>query len=140
MSEPADVGEGTPLRGPVKLSGTLECRPSPEVQCITLVGRTATGELLHLRVPGSTPADFPPRLEGAEVEHLGGSHYRISSAGRLWTLSGRCYLHTDVTGAFYRAVRPRPVPLMKRLLWRLVLAAARTRVVQWWLARSNARA
>jgi hypothetical protein len=138
VSGPADVSPGAALSGPVKFSGSVECRRSPEVQCITLVGRTEAGEQIHLLLRGAVPADLPSHLQGAVVEHTEGARYRISSQGRLWTVSGRCYVHTDVTAAFYAAVRPRPVPLVKRVLWRLVLAAARTRVAQWWLARSSA--
>jgi hypothetical protein len=138
VSDSGVLGPGVALSRPVKFSGSVECRRSSAVQCITLVGRTEAGEQLRLSLFGVTSADLPPRLEAPEVEHNAGEHYRISSGGRIWTLSGPCYAHWDSTAAFYAAVHPRRVPLMKRLFWRSVLAAARTRLAQWWLARSSA--
>jgi hypothetical protein len=122
----------------VKFTGSVECRQSSGVRCITLVGRNQAGEQIHLSLLGVAAADLPARLQAAEVERAEGERYRISAEGRTWMLSGRGFVHSDASAAFYAALRPRPVPLVKRVLWRFALAAARTRVVQWWLARSSA--
>jgi hypothetical protein len=138
LRDPTGVSRDAALAHPVKFTGGVECRRSFAVQCITLVGCTESGAQVHLSLLGAVDAELPPRLQAAQVEHTGADHYRISSAGGIWTLSGRCYVHTDATEAFYAAVRPRPVPFAKRLFWRLVLAAAGTRVAQRWLVRSSA--
>jgi hypothetical protein len=118
-------------------TGNLQCRRSSAPQGVTLIGRTSAGERVHLSLLGVVPPDLPAQLEGAEVVRTSAEHYRISSGGRAWTMTARWYLHIDLSAAFYAAVPPRSVPLGKRLFWRLVLAGARTRLAQGWLARSR---
>lgn len=120
----------------MRFAGSVECRRSGGAASITLVGRDAAGEPVHLALLAPAPADLPPRLDAASVECLEAQRYRISADGRAWTVvAPRAYLHYDVSEAFYRAVPPRPVPLAKRLFWRLVLSAAATRAGRRWLAR-----
>jgi hypothetical protein len=138
LRDPIGVGRGAAFARPMRFTGDVECRRSSGVQCITLVGRTESGEQVHLSLLGAADTELPPRLEAAQVEHTDADHYRVSSAGRSWTVSGRCYVHADASQAFYAAVQPRPVPFAKRFFWRVVLAAAGTRVAQRWLARSSA--
>ncbi len=37
------------------------------------------------------------------------------------------HLHREIAAQFYRAIPPRPVPLLKRWFWRVVLALATSR-------------
>jgi hypothetical protein len=121
----------------VSFTGSLECRRSAGCAGVTLVGRTSSGDLVHLSLLGAVPEDLPARLDAAEIERVDAQHYRISSGARAWVLAARPFLHYDLSAAFYAAVPPRPVPPLKRLFWRLVLAAARTRPVRAWLARAR---
>jgi hypothetical protein len=122
-----------------RFTGLVECRRSPGFPGVTLVGRTNTGDQTHLSLVGEAPAELPARLESPQVERVDAEHCRISSGPLTLTLQVvHSYLHQDVSGAFYQAVRPRPVPFAKRVFWRLVLAGARTRIATWWLARSRA--
>jgi len=138
VSDPSATGQATAPPLIARFSGLVECRRSSRAGCLALVGRTVQGEQLHLSLVGSVPEDLPAQLEAPRVEQLGAERYAISCAERTWTLGGRCFVHVEVGTAFYAAVRPRPVPLLKRVLWRCVLAAARTRIVQRWLARRGA--
>ncbi len=123
----------------LKFTGLVECRRFSGLPGVTLVGRTDTGEQAYLSLVGGTPAELPARIESLEVELLDPEHCRISAPALSLTLRVvSSFLHRDVSGAFYQAVRPRRVPLARRIFWRLVLAAARTRVATWWLARSGA--
>jgi hypothetical protein len=100
------------------------------------VGRDTAGARVHLSLVGALPADLPARLGTASVDCIEAERYRISAGGRTWVVAApRAYLHYDLSEAFYGAVPPRRVPLGKRLLWRLVLAAAASRIGRWWLSR-----
>lgn len=121
----------------LSFAGSLECRRSPVLPGVTLIGRTAEGDALLASLFGAVPDDLPPRLEDAQLEQEDAAHYRLSSGARTWRLPARLFLHRDLSSAFYRALPPRPVPLAKRLFWQGVLAMARTRLGDWWLARSR---
>jgi len=121
----------------LSFAGSLECRRPPGLPGVTLIGRTSEGDALLATLLGAVPDDLPPQLQNAELEQEGAAHYRISSGARAWRLSARLFVHHDLSAAFYRAVPPRAVPLAKRLLWRLALGAARTRLGEWWVARSR---
>jgi len=45
------------------------------------------------------------------------------------------HIHREVAGAFYKALPPRPVPLRKRLFWRVMLGLAATSAGRWLLLR-----
>ncbi|HTX24197.1 MAG TPA: hypothetical protein VMD03_06040 [Steroidobacteraceae bacterium] len=103
---------------------------------MTFVGRTSAGESAYLSLVGQVPEDLPARLDAASVDRIDAGHYRIAAGERIWTMSvSRCDLHCDLGERFYRAVPPRRAPLSRRILWRLVLAAARTPIAGWWLTR-----
>ncbi|HTW39083.1 MAG TPA: hypothetical protein VMD49_10990 [Steroidobacteraceae bacterium] len=138
MSDPSGTGQATAPPLIARFSGRVECRRPSGAGCLALVGRTVEGAQMHLSLRGGVPEDLPAQLEAPRVEQVGAERYEISCAERTWTLDGRCFVHVDVGTVFYAAVPPRPVPLPKRALWRWVLAAARTRIVQRWLARRGA--
>ena len=108
--------------------GPVTCRRDDGVSVgVTLVGAAADspGETLILTLIGMAPKDLPGTLPAARVVALDGQRCRIESSPREWLLSVRAiYAHRDVGTAFYRAIPPRPVPLKKRLFWRLVLLLA----------------
>jgi len=84
----------------------------------------------------AAPEDLPEALEELTVDKLDASHYRITAQGRDWIVAaGSCHVHRDVAAAFYRAIPPRRVPWSKRVLWRLLLAAAGTSAGKWLLLR-----
>src|SRR5215831_98311 len=97
---------------------------------LTLSGRAAgaSGEPLQLDFAGAAPADLPERLEDAAVESGGPGEYRIVSGARSWALAARSvHLHQETGDAFYRAIPPRPAPLARRVLFRVMLALAGSR-------------
>jgi hypothetical protein len=110
--------------------GRVECQRQDAVPGLTLTGTTSTpcAEHTALAFSAAAPADLPATLEDAEVEHLGGSEYRIAAAGRSWTLSAPAvHLHSEIAPQFYRAIPPRTAPWRKRVFWRVVLALAASR-------------
>ncbi len=117
-------------------TGSVECRRSGGAGLVTLVGRDTAGAPVHLSLVGALPEDLPARLPTASVDCIEAERYRISAGERAWVVAAaRAYLHYDLSEAFYGALPPRRVPFGKRLLWRLVLAAAASRVGAWWLGR-----
>src|SRR6202021_284652 len=67
-------------------------------------------------------------LDNAGVERLGADQYRIASPPREWLIAATAvHLHREIAAQFYRAIPPRPVPRLKRWLWRVVLALAASR-------------
>jgi hypothetical protein len=121
----------------LKFTGSVQCRQSAGVPGVTLVGRTEAGDQAYLSLIARVPPEVPAQIESPEVERVDAEHHRICAGALTFTLeAAQSYLHRDVSGAFYQALRPRPVPLARRVLWRLVLAAARTRIAAWWLGRS----
>ncbi len=120
----------------MRFTGRVECRRTNGTACLTLVGRDARGDRVHLLLQGMPPGDLPARLDAASVTPLEADRYEIASGGRAWVVTGRsAHLHYDLSEVFYRAVPPRRVPLRKRLFWRVVFSAAGSRAGRWWLAR-----
>jgi hypothetical protein len=117
--------------GPVR----IERAPAP--LGLTLHGRAdaaAGGAASTLAFTASAPADLPARLEGAVVTRLEDGQYRIGSGAREWRLAAAAvHLTREVAPEFYRALPPRKVPLLKRLVWRTVLALAAGRAGPWLL-------
>jgi hypothetical protein len=119
---------------PVRLAqfqGGVECRrASAGPLGLTLTGRTVErpGEELQLAFAGVAPADLPERLEDAGVEAAAPDEYRIAAGAREWRLTARAvHVHRNVGAAFYGAIPGRPAPLQRRLLYRVLLALARSR-------------
>lgn len=110
---------------PIRFDGPVDCRVDRGGPLgLTLSGRRGT-EVLHVAFVGTAPADFPQRLDTAVVEPAGADEYRIVSGGERRTLRAqRVFVHRDVRKAFCGAVPARPVPVVKRLFWRAVLAFA----------------
>jgi hypothetical protein len=97
---------------------------------LTLTGESAAPAGAHIAVSfsGTAPADLPQVLADVRVESLGDDQYCIVSAAGQWRITARAvHLHREITGPFYAAIPPRPVPPGKRLFWKLVLALAASR-------------
>jgi hypothetical protein len=110
--------------------GPVSCTRAAHAPELTLSGITAQrpDEPAALAFSGAVPADFPATLADAVVESLSGGQYRITSAGRSWLLSAAAvHLHFEIAAQFYRAIPPRRVPWMKRVLWRALLILAGSR-------------
>ncbi|HYL01173.1 MAG TPA: hypothetical protein VEU78_08255 [Steroidobacteraceae bacterium] len=114
-----------------RFQGAVTCAREPRGPLgLTVSGRTAgpPAEQLELAFAGAAPAGLPGQLEDAVVERLGPGRYRIASGARTWTLAARSvHLHTDVAAGFYRAIPPRPAPLLRRALFGAMLTLARSR-------------
>ena len=114
----------------VTFHGAVSCRSTLEAPGLALAGRTAEpgdGEV-SLAFNVTSPVQCPETLEDALIERLGAGHYRLRSGAREWLIGARAvHLHRDIAPAFYRAIPPRPAPLGRRLMWRIVLALARSR-------------
>ena len=111
-------------------AGPVRCQRGAPPFALTLSGAAvapAAGSAT-LTFSGSVPADLPAMLSGASVEPSGAGGYRISGGTREWQVSGGSLsVMREVAAAFYAALPPRPVPAVKRFLWRLVLALAASR-------------
>lgn len=119
--------------------GAVECRGDTSGPLgLTLVGH-ATGEgeaTVHLAFECAAPTDLPAVLHAPMIHGIAPGQYRITAGDRQWVVAARrAHLHRDVSLAFYRAVPPRPVPALKRLLWRIALAVAASAAGHYWLAR-----
>jgi hypothetical protein len=125
---------GAVFRGPVA------CRRAGNA--LTLTGRAAdTDEILILTFFAPAIADLPDSLPALTLRALDRNRYGITCASRDWIIEPTSvHVHRDVGSAFYRAVPPRPTPLGKRLLWRVVLALAGTRMGKRLLLRLRRRA
>jgi len=114
-----------------RFTGAVTCaRSSRGPLGLTLTGRAADRpeEEIQLAFAGAAPADLPDRLEDAVVEHGGPGEYRIVSTARTWPVAARSvHLHREVAQSFYRAIPPRPAPLLRRTLFGLMLSLARSR-------------
>lgn len=108
--------------------GQVTC--SRTADALTLSGAAADSaeDRLILTFGSSSIPDIPHSLTAANVRAVDAHHYRITSAsGDLTLAATSLHIHRDIGKAFYRAVPPRPVPLGKRLFWRLVLWLAGSR-------------
>jgi hypothetical protein len=111
--------------------GAVHCRREAGPLGLTLSGRSADHpeELLTLGFAATAPAALPGDLEDAVVERNAAGRYRIASAAGEWLLdAGSVHLHREVADAFYRAIPPRPAPLLRRLLYRAMLGIAGSRM------------
>jgi hypothetical protein len=112
-----------------EFAGAVRCQRGAPPFALTLTGAAAAAAgSMTLTFSGSVPAELPATLSGARVEPAGAGGYRILSGAREWHVSGGSLSATrEVAAAFYAALPPRPVPVAKRLMWRLVLALAASR-------------
>lgn len=108
--------------------GSVTCRRARNALILTGSAADCAGDILILTFIAPTVPDLPEHLAAATVRALGGQGYGITSASGDWIVAAAsAHVHRDIGGAFYRAVPPRPTPLAKRLLWRVLLALAATR-------------
>jgi hypothetical protein len=115
------------VRTPLHFKGSVTCqRESAGPLGLTLSGISPEhpGEVVHLAFSGGAPPELPHVLNDVHVERLEPHRYQVSSGGRSWSVTGVPHLHRTVGRAFYAAVPPRPVPLRKRIFWRVALALA----------------
>ena len=114
----------------VTFRGAVRCARAPGPLGLTLIGGTPErpDEPTALAFSAAAPAGFPESLDNAVVERLGAGQYRIYSPPREWVITAAAvHLHREIAAQFYRAIPPRPVPLLKRWFWRVVLALAASR-------------
>ena len=110
-----------------RFRGWISCRRDGEGPLgLILVGRTEDrpDETVQMAFACPAPVDMPEALEEATVERVREAEYRVTSGDRSWTLLAPAHVHREVSGVFYRALPPRPVPWRKRLFWRVVLGLA----------------
>jgi hypothetical protein len=111
--------------------GTVRAvRAREEPLGLTLSGRSlaAPGEELTVGFAGVAPLVLPEVLEDARVERSGPAEFVIASGARSFTIGARSvHVHRDVGQEFYRAIPPRPAPLVRRLLLTAALGIARSR-------------
>jgi hypothetical protein len=109
--------------------GPVSCTRAAGIPGLTLTGRTTESpdEDTAVAFSAPAPADLPETLPDVVVERVSETQWRISSAARVWLVSGAVQVHAEIAAQFYRAIPPRPAPWIKRLMWRLVLALAASR-------------
>ena len=109
-------------------TGSVACRRDADALILSGRAGDCAGEELILTFTAPKPLDIPESVDAALVTMIDGQHYRITCGSREWTVAAKsAHLHRDIRSAFYRAIPPRPAPLMKRIFWRIVLALARHR-------------
>lgn len=120
-----DIDSPPPLAA---FQGSVTCRRAGNALALTGSAADCADDILILTFIAPTAAALPEHLTAATIRALGGHRYGITSASRDWIVeAASAHVHRDIGSAFYRAVPPRPTPLAKRLLWRVVLALAATR-------------
>jgi hypothetical protein len=108
--------------------GPVACRRA--VNALTLTGGAADSadDILIVTFIGAALPELPDSLCAAAVRAVDERHYRIVSPARDWIIeTTSVHIHRDIGREFYRAIPPRPVPLGKRVFWRVILALAGTR-------------
>jgi len=113
----------------VRFSGLVQCRVDRHGPLgLTLIGPVGDATV-HLSFVCTPPVDWPPRLEAPMVLREGTAQFRVVETGGDRALeASRVFVHRDAARVFDRAVPPRRAPLVKRVLWRGVLALAATSV------------
>lgn len=115
-----------------QLRGRVSCRRIAAGPLgLELSGRSAEplGEELTLSFTGQAPADLPETLTDALVEQSGENEFRVLSGGRAFVIAARSvHAHRDVRAVFYRAIPPRPAPLLRRALLGAALRIAGSRL------------
>jgi hypothetical protein len=111
----------------IRFRGWISCRRDGEGPLgLILVGRTEDrpDETVQMAFACPAPVDLPEALEDATVERVRDAEFRVTSGDRSWTLLAPVHMHREVSGVFYKALPPRPVPWRKRLFWRVLLGLA----------------
>lgn len=111
----------------VRFAGRVSISQQVGALRFTLSGTSAAPQSQPVTVgfTAAAPAGLPGLLTDARVEQSAPGVFRIVSPAGQWSVQAAvAHVHRDVTAAFYRALPPRPVPLVKRLFWSLVLALA----------------
>jgi hypothetical protein len=130
----------------IQFRGWISCRRDGEGPLgLILVGRVSQNgqsesdqdEAVQVAFTSPAPPDLPEALEDARLDFLGGNQHRLTSGGRSWALNGAAHVHREVASAFYKALPPRPVPLKKRLFWRVMLGLASNPLSRRLLLRSK---
>jgi hypothetical protein len=114
----------------VAFRGAVSCQRAPGALRLTLSGEAAPGPgaRVTLTFSAAAAADLPAVLHDPLVEELAANEYRVSSAKGAWVITAPAvHLHREIAAEFYRAIPPRPMPPLRRLLWRIVLALAGSR-------------
>ena len=123
MTDPTCARTLAVFRGPVS------CRRSRNALILSGLATEPEPARLILTFLASDLPEVPASLAAAEVLVLDEHRYRLVTATRSWELAtSSLHVHRDIAEAFYRALPPRPVPLRKRLFWRVVLALAGSRL------------
>ncbi|MGH8201843.1 MAG: hypothetical protein ACREVO_16015 [Steroidobacteraceae bacterium] len=106
----------------------VTCGRTAEALILSGAAADCADDRLILTFISPSTADVPASLTAATVHAVGTHRYRISSSSGAFVVeASSVHLHCDIGKAFYRAVPPRPVPLKKRVFWRVVLWLAGTR-------------
>jgi hypothetical protein len=125
----------------LRFRGRTSCRRDGEGPLgLLLVGRiTQDREEEDVEVAFSCPApsDLPAELEDAKLELVAGNRHRLTSGERSWSLQGPVHVHREISPVFYKALPPRPVPIRKRLFWRVMLTLAANPVARRLLLRGR---
>ena len=113
----------------VRFSGPVQCTRGAAPLSLCLSGSAGTPpEHAVLAFSAAAAPDLPAAVDDALVECVAAQRYRIASGAQSWLIEARAaHLHLTVAAPFYRAIPPRPTPLMKRLLFRVLLALAASR-------------
>ena len=112
----------------VAFRGAVSCQRAPGALRLTLSGEAAPGARVTLTFGAAAAADLPAVLQDPVIEELAANQYRVSSARGAWVISAPAvHLHREIAAEFYRAIPPRPMPPLRRVLWRIVLALAGSR-------------
>lgn len=91
---------------------------------LTMMGRTSDhpAEVVHLHFTCPPGVYVPEVLENPLVERFDARRYVIRSGGQEWFVPATTvHLHREIGTVFYQAIPPRPVPIGKRIFWRVVL-------------------
>lgn len=115
--------------GVAAFRGAVRCRRDPAGPLeVTLEGLEAGGEPLTVAFGGATDPGLPDALEDVVVARVGPARYRIAAAARDWQVEAAAvHVHRDIADPFYRALPPRPAPLVRRLVLRFGLRLAGSR-------------
>lgn len=108
--------------------GPVFCRRTGDTLTLSGAAADSADDRLIVTLIGQAMADVPSSVSGASIRAVDQRHYLIASESQeLLIEAAACHLHRDIGSTFYRAVPPRPVPLTKRIFWRVVLALAGSR-------------
>lgn len=106
----------------------VACTRTADALILSGAAADSADDRLILTLTSPSAVDIPDSLTAATVEAVGKNRFCIGSASRAFVVgASSVHLHRDIGKVFYRAIPPRPVPLRKRVFWRLALWLAGTR-------------